>query len=113
MSLSGWGIVGILIVFFFVKYVLKMLKTGLPFSLFTQCISGILKVILPLVCVYMLVEALKGSIDYFAQALAFTIVCEIIAIPINPLPKWLADTRTEQLNGFAKKFAEIMKGDEQ
>ena len=111
MSLSGWGLIAILIVFFFAKYVLKMLKLGLPYSMFTQCITGILKVVLPLVILLWCVTAIRNSIDMFIQALGFTIACEIIAIPINPLPKWLESVQMEKMGEKMKKFVELMKGE--
>jgi hypothetical protein len=65
MSLSGWGLIAVVIVFFFARYVLKMIKMGMPYSMFTQCISGALKVILPLLCLYFCVDAIRTSIDLF------------------------------------------------
>jgi hypothetical protein len=111
MSLSGWGLIAVVIVFFFARYVLKMIKMGMPYSMFTQCISGALKVILPLLCLYFCVDAIRTSIDLFQQALVFTIICEALAIPVNPLPKWVQQAQITKANTFFGKILEVVKGD--
>ena len=91
ISLTGWGIIGILIVAIFCIYVLNAIKKGMPYSMFTQVVNGILKVEMPLVLVYLTLSNIQSTIDLFMQCLICVIVCEAIAIPINPLPKWIKD----------------------
>lgn len=110
-SLSGWGLIGIIIAFLFVIYVSKMIRNAMPYSMITQIIQGLLKVILPLFLLYLLINSLKNSLDAFSQSLLFTIICEFIAIPINPLPKWVGEHKTEQNENLIKKFIENWKGE--
>lgn len=92
ISFSGWGILGIIILAVFIYVLIKYLRSGLTeYSMFKQVLNGITKVILPLSIVLGVSVAIRNSLDYFIQSLCATIVCEIIAIPINPFPKWVQE----------------------
>lgn len=108
ISLSGWGIFAIIIVAIFILVIAKYLKKGLPFSLFTQCINGFCKIILPLVVILAILFLVKTNIDYFIQSLGCVTLCELVAIPINPFPKWISDTRKNEkeasIDLFIDKF---------
>ena len=98
MSLTGWGFIAIIIVAFFVLYVARALKKCFPHTMMAQCIGGFCKVILPLGILLLMVDGIKDNIDAFIQALTITIVCEAIAIPINPLPKYIWEHNIEMSN---------------
>lgn len=104
ISLTGWGIIGIMIVFFFVLYCLKILKNSIPFSMTYQILSGLIKVILPLLLVYLVVNAIEGSIHQFKQALFVVIGCESVAIVINPFPKYMHDKGIEKAENLMDMF---------
>lgn len=108
ISLSGWGIVALIIIFCFIKYIVKTIKKGESYSMTTQVITGFVKVILPLVILYIMLNSIKGSIDLFLQALCVVIISEGIAIPINPLPKWAFDnhinTQEKTMDTLVSKF---------
>lgn len=91
ISISGWGLVAIIIVMCFAFYLVRCLRMGLkgrsPFVL--QCVNGVCKVIVPLVCALFLLDSIKNSIAVFEQALIVVTLCEAIAIPINPMPVWV------------------------
>lgn len=91
VQIGGWGIVAIVIVFFFVKYVCGMVKRGMPYSMTTQVITGVCKVIIPLALLYAFAYSIKDNIDLFLNSLGVVIILEAIAIPINPLPKWVEE----------------------
>ena len=104
VSLTGWGIIGILIVFFFILYCLKILKNSIPFSMTYQILSGAIKVILPLILLLLLVNALEDSIRQFKQALIIVIGCEAIAIVVNPFPKYMHDKGIEKTENLMDTF---------
>ncbi len=104
ISLTGWGIIGIMIVFFFVLYCLKILKNSIPFSMTYQILSGLIKVILPLLLVYLVVNAIEGSIHQFKQALFVVIICESVAIVVNPFPKYMHDKGIEKAENLMDMF---------
>ena len=104
VSLTGWGVIGILIVFFFILYCLKILKNSIPFSMTYQILSGVIKVILPLILLLLLVNALEDSIRQFKQALIIVIGCEAIAIVVNPFPKYMHDKGIEKTENLMDTF---------
>ena len=113
IALSGWGIIGIIIVLAFVIYVLKMLRMGQPFSMFTQILSGLIKVILPLLICLLILKAMRNNIDSMIQALTCSIICEMVAIVVNPLPKWVEDNHIQKeelkASSLISKFGEWWK----
>lgn len=110
VSLTGWGFVAVLIVFFFIRYCMGVLKRAIPFSLTYQIINGFIKVLMPLILFYIVITAIANSIDLFKQALLITIICEAVAIVINPFPKFMHDKGIEHAEGimdlFIKKWKE-------
>lgn len=104
VSLSGWGIIAIVIALVFIVYVARMLKRGMPYSMLTQCIGGLLKVTLPLIILYIVVNAIKNQSEIFLQALLVVIISETIAIPINPFPKWLNDNQIKKEDSYFEKL---------
>lgn len=109
ISLSGWGIIAIVIAFVFVVYVAKMLKRGLPYSMLTQCITGFLKITLPLIILYFVINSIKNHSEIFMQSLIVVIISETIAIPINPFPKWLNDNQIKKEDSYFKKLKDWWK----
>lgn len=99
IAIGGWGIMVFIIVFLFAKSTIQWLYKGMKFSIWKQVISGFVKVILPLLAVLIVVFCIKNSLDLFLQALGCIIVCECIAIPINPLPQWYYEKKGEEIEG--------------
>ena len=90
ISLSGWGLIAVVIVFAFVIVVVKYIKAGfVEWNMLKQIINGIIKVVLPLGTMLAVCVSIRSNIDMFIQALSCTLLCEVIAIPINPFPKWV------------------------
>lgn len=110
VSLSGWGFLAIIIVFFFIRYCMNVLKRTIPFSMTYQILNGIIKIIMPLILLLFIVNALENSIHLFKQALIVTIICEGVAIPINPFPKYMHDKGIEYYDGLTDMFIKKLKG---
>lgn len=118
IALSGWGLVAIIILFVFTIYVVKSLKKGLynkrKWSMGMQIVNGLLKIVLPLLTIYFIINSIQNSIDLFKQSLIITIISEMIAIPINPLPKWEMESFREgeenKMNTFFDKAKIWWKG---
>lgn len=89
IQIGGWGFIAILIVFFFCRYVIVMMRKGVPYSMTSQIIMGILKVIVPLGLVWVFVWNIRSDIDLFLNSLGVVILLEAVAIPVNPLPQWV------------------------
>ena len=111
VQFGGWGMIAIIIIFTFIVVLGKYLKRGFKkYSLVGQIISGVIKIVLPLVALYFILVNIKDSIDLFLQALAVVIISETIAIPINPMPKWVYEQSKgeaqDTIDYFFKKYDE-------
>lgn len=97
IQIGGWGIIAIIILGVVVITFLKYIKAalGVRYSYFGQCLKGVCKVIIPLVILYVAVYNIKNNLDLFLQALGCTILCELVAIFINPFPKWIWDMQKD------------------
>lgn len=95
IAISGWGIIGIVIAAIFVFVLAGYIRKGLKPGPFKYLANGFCKVVLPLVILLIVVEGVKRDIALFEKALIVTTVCELIAIPVNPFPEWLAKRQSE------------------
>lgn len=90
LRLSGWGLFAIVILIVFIYVLVKYINAGIvEHSMVKQVVMGIIKVLLPLIAIFAVIWCIRKNIDYFLQALGAVIICEAIAIPINPFPKWV------------------------
>ena len=90
LQLSGWGLFALVIVFFFLRAFIKYIKAGLGgWSMTKQIINGITSILLPLGALLAVCVGIRSNIDYFVQALCCTLMCEALAIPMNPFPEWV------------------------
>lgn len=107
MKLTGWGFIAIIIVVVFIITMISYFYKGMKPGLFKQCVGGFFKIILPLVIVLLLVVSIEDSIKLFKQALCCVILCEIIGIPLNPLPAWLEERKKEQQNERIESMSDL------
>ena len=101
-TLTGIGLFAVIIAFVFIKHVLNMYKKANEHTMTAQIISGYSKVIIPLLILLYFVVKMSGDIETFIQSLECVIVCELIAIPIDPLPVW-AYQRNIEITGISLK----------
>ena len=107
IKLTGWGIIAVIIVIVFLITLIKYLYEGMKPGFAKQCISGVVKIILPLVILLLLVIEIKNHIALVEQALSCVILCELVGIPLNPFPSWLEKRRIEQGKEKAETMSEI------
>ena len=106
IQLSGWGLVAVVILFVFLKVLIHYIKAGfVGYSMTKQVINGVLKVILPLAILLIICIAIRNNIDYFIQALEITIICEVVAIPINPFPEWIYEKSQGRIESMLDLFS--------
>lgn len=99
-QMTGWGIIGIIIIAFFLMYIIKQAKKGMSYgSMACQCIDGY-SALIPVVLITILLESIKGNIEAFEQVLIALIICEAIAIPINPMRRWAFENNIEIHEGI-------------
>jgi hypothetical protein len=116
VSLNGWGIVCCLLLGSYVMQILKeVMHANSGYSLTKQCYDGIVKTV-PYAIAYGVCFFLNGVISQIMFCLAVLIICRIVAIPLNPLPKWryektgVEDYR-DLLSGLTEIVKKLKKGD--
>lgn len=113
LQLSGWGLIALVIVFVFCITFVKYIKSGMTeWSMLKQVLNGVGKVIIPLMGLLCVIMAISSNIKYFEQALCCVIICEAIAIPINPFPQWIYKKTNGKLESTLDFLANKIKGDE-
>lgn len=98
--LTGWGTLAIAFACTMLLVIVNQTKKGLRWgSMARQCIDGLMALI-PLLCAIMLLDSVKGNIESFERFLIVTLVCEAVAVPVNPLRKWAEQNNVERAEGF-------------
>ena len=110
-ALNGWGIVSCIIVGFTLISILKeVVKAYTGYSLTKQFLTGIVNSIVPLVIAFGICYFLDGVLDNVKYCLLVLIITKLIAIPLNPLPKWRYEKNgVENYNDFLSTVASYIK----
>ena len=100
-----WGIFafGILcvVVASLIKYYLDAMKT--KYSYLKQILKGVIQIVLPLTLVLIACNYLKDNLGAVTEAIAIILPCEIVAIVVNPRPKWCFDNNVEGIVEISEK----------
>ncbi len=119
VNFGGWGMIGVILIFIvlmvMVRYVRQVVSVKNVFA--AQCLNGVCRVVLPLTAVLVTFWVIRNELDIFIQFLGCLIVCELIAIPLNPMPEWVAQHQSElkeeerkgTIDYFIDKFFERKK----
>lgn len=86
---TGWGLIVSIIIFISLFVVLGYILQALKWSMTKQVLNGIRQVVLPILFLYMISNIIAANIEKIKIILTVTLIGEVIAIPINPFPKWL------------------------
>lgn len=115
MQLGGWGFIAIIIACVFGRALWKYIKIGMAntYSFLWQCVGGLFKIVLPIFALYCALDAIQESIAYMLQFLGILMASEAIAIPLNPMPKWVyfktGETKYGIIDYYFKKKSEEEK----
>lgn len=110
LALSGWGTVGVVFSIIVLLYIVNQTRKALPRgSMMKQCISGVMA-LLPLVGAIILIENTKANIDKLERFLIIVTICEAIAVPVNPLPKWGAERNIAIGEGIIRRAVKSALG---
>lgn len=111
-----WFVIMICFLLGFFINVAKQVRKGLKFSMLTQCLDGIGKVLLPLLIAILCIYFTKDFMNEIMQFLIVVFVCELVAIPINPLPQWCYEHELENdlfnVKRIINSFKEVDKKDD-
>lgn len=125
IQIGGWGIIAIVILAVFAFTIIRYIKLAFSgrYSLVGQVLGGFCKVIIPLIAAIAILYSVRESVDLMLQVLGCVTLCEFIALPLNPLPKWAYEAqknvRVEErketadyiLDGFFKRKKEEKSGE--
>lgn len=104
LKISGWGLVVIIFISVFLLYLFNQLRKGMKPGIAKQCVDGIYKITLPLLLVTFIIHWTGNYIEQLVQFFIVVTICETIAIPINPLPKWAAENNIDTKGSIAKQI---------
>lgn len=101
--LTGWGTFAIMFTCIMLLVIVNQAKKGMRYgSMARQCIDGYM-VLIPIFCLVLLLDAIKGNIESFERFLIVMIICEAIAVPVNPMRKWAEQNHIEMVEGFISR----------
>lgn len=109
LSLSGWGVVAVTFASIMLVYVLSQIKDGFELgSMLRQCVEGYLR-LLPMIAVIVVIHFTKEAIGKMEGFLVVVALCQIVAVPINPNPKWSAQNGTKTITDYLKAIFNKIK----
>lgn len=119
-TISLWFIIilGVVlgVVSLIIKYYLDGMKT--KYSLMKQLLEGFIKVVLPIAFVLIAVVWFKSKMEWIVsnvnlmiEILSVILGCEIIAIIVNPLPKWAFNNNVDGLVEITDKIFHKKEGE--
>lgn len=108
LQIGLWGVI-VLIIFLavikvLIKYYLDAMKT--KYSYLKQLVNGVSKLIFPLILALVIIIWVKDNMDLVLEALYVIIPCEIVAIFVNPLPRWAFENNVDGLETFFNRVNE-------
>lgn len=95
LSVGGWGVIAIIFGAVFFIVLIKYVRKGLPFSMLSQVLEGICKVLIPILAALLIVDTMKNSMEQMFQFLFVLLFSEMIAIVVNPFPRWIHENKIE------------------
>ena len=108
IQIGGWGLFGIMFLGIFFAKTIKVVRMGLPYSLITQILEGVIKVLIPLGVAALAAFYLRNVMQQLFQFLCITFICETIAIVVNPLPKWLYEHQLDERKNTIKDVLQTL-----
>ena len=108
LSIGGWGLIAIIFGAVFFIGLIKAVRKGLPFSMLSQVLEGICKVIIPILTALLIVNAMQDSIKEMYYFLCVLLFSETIAIVVNPLPQWAHENKIEFENKRTSRLLETL-----
>jgi hypothetical protein len=110
VALNGWGIVSVVLAgVFFINVMKQIVASYSGYSMTKQVLMGVYQKILPLAIAIGICYFLKGVLDQILFCLITIGISQIVAIPLNPLPKWSADRGEESYEDLISRGISLFK----
>lgn len=111
-KLSGWGLIAILLIFFFFTKLINAVKKGMKYSQGLQVLNGLTKVTIPLILLAVCINFMKNLTNELFQLVVVLCFSETIAYIINPLPLWAIENNIEyNSEGFLNSLKKMINND--
>lgn len=109
--LTGWGVLCLIIVGWFVIKLLEEVKAGFhKGTMVRQCLDGA-RWLIPLFILIFVLDSLKDNIADIEQFLIVFVVCEAVALPINPVVRWAWERNIEiKMGSFSSVLRSAISG---
>ena len=110
LQFGGWGIIAIIVVAVFTFTVVKYVRLALnaKYTLTGQILNGICKVIIPLLVLLAVLYCVRDSVIATVKVLGIIIFLEAVAIPLNPLPKWVYEKQKDVKESERKETVDYL-----
>ena len=109
LSIGGWGIIFIFFALIFFWKLISSLRKGMNFGFAKQCLNGICGTLFPLLMLIVVCSLLDNWMEELIEFLSVAFICQMIAIPINPIPKWRFENNIEDTATGLGKVVELIK----
>lgn len=105
MQFGVWGIVMLGIMCSVCGVLIKFYLDGMKmkYSLMKQIMQGFISLAMPLLLALLILTWLKDNIDLVIHSLWVILPCEIVAIIVNPLPKWCFENNVQGIGEIADR----------
>lgn len=110
IQIGGWGLIAIILVAVFVITVVRYVRIVLnaKYTLTGQILGGICKTVIPLVAFLAVLQSVKDNVELLMQVVGCIIACELVAIPLNPLPQWAYEAQKDVRAEERKEAADYL-----
>lgn len=110
IALNGWGIVSVVLAgVFFVNMMKEVIEGYSGYSMTKQVLVGVYKKIIPLAIAVGVCYFLKGVLDQIIFCLLTIGISQIVAIPLDPLPKWSAERGKESYDDLISRGIALLR----
>jgi uncharacterized membrane protein HdeD (DUF308 family) len=95
-KITGMGLIALIALGGGVFYIIKSLSDASHNPWINGMMEGLIKVILPLLGVYLLTGIIAYNLDKIRIILVVSLLAEGLALPINPLPEYVAEQKKKR-----------------
>ena len=95
-KLTGWGLIALIGIGSGVFYIVKSLADAEHNPWVDGMIKGFTRVVLPLLAIYLLTGIIAFNLQKIRVILIVTMLAELIALPINPMPEYVAEKKKQR-----------------
>lgn len=93
---TGWAIICSIFLVISISAIFGYIIQSLKYSIYIQILSGIKKILIPIIVMLLICTIIDKNIDKIMNILKICLISEAVAIPINPFPKWVYERKIKK-----------------